>query len=258
MAEKQAYHVVSLSGGKDSTAMLLLMVEKGLPIDMVITADTGMEFPEMKEHLDKLDQYLFRERGFHITVLRHPKGFEWLMFYEPKRKAKTIEKRNNLGISLQGNGWPCVKVRWCTGQLKTHLISKKISSLKKNGVAIQYVGIAADEPKRIKDKTYPLVEWQISEREALRICKSRGFDWNGLYDIYYRCSCWCCPFQRIDELRKLRFHHPALWAKLLDMDRRAMSQFGKTALGRFKDNWTVEQLEHRFAMEEMQLSFFQS
>ena len=172
MAEKQAYHVVSLSGGKDSTAMLLLMVEKGLPIDMVITADTGMEFPEMKEHLDKLDQYLFRERGFHITVLRHPKGFEWLMFYEPKRKAKTIEKRNNLGISLQGNGWPCVKVRWCTGQLKTHLISKKISSLKKNGVAIQYVGIAADEPKRIKDKTYPLDDWQIREREALRICRS--------------------------------------------------------------------------------------
>ena len=54
MAERQAYHIVSLSGGKDSTAMLLLMVEKGLPIDMVITADTGMEFPEMKEHLDNI------------------------------------------------------------------------------------------------------------------------------------------------------------------------------------------------------------
>ena len=41
------YHAVSLSGGKDSSALLLLMIEKGMPIDAVISADTGMEFPEM-------------------------------------------------------------------------------------------------------------------------------------------------------------------------------------------------------------------
>ena len=43
---KQIFHAVSLSGGKDSTAMLLLMIERGMPIDIVLTADTGMEFPE--------------------------------------------------------------------------------------------------------------------------------------------------------------------------------------------------------------------
>jgi len=36
--------------------MLLLMLESGMPIDCVITADTGMEFPEMYRHWDKLDQ----------------------------------------------------------------------------------------------------------------------------------------------------------------------------------------------------------
>ena len=30
------FHAVSLSGGKDSTAMLLLMIERGMPIDMVL------------------------------------------------------------------------------------------------------------------------------------------------------------------------------------------------------------------------------
>lgn len=45
------FHAVSLSGGKDSTAMLLLMIEQDMPIDVVLTADTGMEFPEMYEHL---------------------------------------------------------------------------------------------------------------------------------------------------------------------------------------------------------------
>ena len=62
--------------------MLLMMIERGMPIDMVLTADTGMEFPEMYEHLERIDHHLYRERGIHITMLRHPKGFEWLMFEE--------------------------------------------------------------------------------------------------------------------------------------------------------------------------------
>ena len=87
---------MSLSGGKDSSAMLLLMLERDMPIDAVITADTGMEFPEMYEHLGRLDEHLFHERGIHMTVLRHPKGFEWLMFEEPKQKPRTIQLRKKL------------------------------------------------------------------------------------------------------------------------------------------------------------------
>ena len=40
------------------------------------------------------------------------------------------------------------------------------------------------------------------------------------------------------------------------MDQRALKQFGNNALGQFKKEWTVEQLERRFAAEEAQLSFF--
>ena len=230
--------------------MLLLMLEAGMPIDCVITADTGMEFPEMYRHWDKIDQLLYQERGIHLTILRHPKGFEWLMFDDPKEKPETLARREALDVTPYGNGWPGIRVRWCTGQLKTHLIHKEVNRIKGAYNALHYVGIAADEPQRVKNDVYPLVEWGITEAEALQICYDRGFDWNGLYEIYHRCSCWCCPFQRIDELRKLRRHHPELWAKLREMDERALGQFGHTALGRFKGNWTVERLEQRFAAEE--------
>lgn len=245
------FHAVSLSGGKDSTAMLLLMIERGLPIDMVLTADTGMEFPEMYEHLAKLDEHLYKHRGLHITTLRHPKGFEWLMFEEPKQRQRSLENRAKLGVVPYGNGWPGIRVRWCTGQLKTHLISKEVNRLKGEYNAVNYIGIAADEAKRCKKERYPLVEWNITEAQALKICYDRGFDFGGLYEIYHRASCWCCPFQRIDELRKLRQHHPALWQKLLDMDKRAIAQFGDSPLGRFKDNWSVERLDRRFYIENL-------
>lgn len=89
------------------------------------------------------------------------------------------------------------------------------------------MGIAADEAGRCKTgPVYPLVEWGITEKEALKICYDHGFDFGGLYEIYHRASCWCCPFQRIGELRRLRSHHLELWKKLGELDRRAREQFG--------------------------------
>lgn len=244
------FSAVSLSGGKDSSCLLILMIEKGLPIDSVLYADTSMEFPEMENHIAKLDDFLFRERGFHITTLRHPHGFEWLMFDEPKQKLSCLENRARLGIPPYGNGWPGMKVRWCTGQLKTHLLTKEVNRLKSEKSALHFVGIAADEAQRCKKEQYPLVEWGITEAEALKICYDHGFDWGGLYEIYHRVSCWCCPFQRVDELRNLRHHHSELWARLLDLDKRARAQFGPGPLGQFKQNWSVARYDERFARED--------
>lgn len=47
-------HIVSFSGGKDSTAMLLMMLERKMPIDEIIFCDTGKEFPQMYEHFDRV------------------------------------------------------------------------------------------------------------------------------------------------------------------------------------------------------------
>ena len=118
------------------------------------------------------------------------------MLDAPMQQERAIARRIAMGQPLTGYGWPGMKVRWCTGQLTTHLISKEVNRLKKEKDALHYIGIAADEAHRGKDdpqNRYPLVEWGITEAQALQLCYNRGYDWGGLYEIYRRASCWCFP-----------------------------------------------------------------
>lgn len=66
-------HIVQFSGGKDSTAMLLMMLEKGMQVDEIIFCDTGKEFPGMYVHIGKVEQYIGRK----ITTLKAEKSFDY-------------------------------------------------------------------------------------------------------------------------------------------------------------------------------------
>ena len=48
-------YIPSLSFGKDSTAMLLMMLEKNEPIHSVLYFDTERDFPEIKNHAKKIN-----------------------------------------------------------------------------------------------------------------------------------------------------------------------------------------------------------
>lgn len=230
--KKPIKHIVSLSGGKDSTAMLLRMLEESMPVDIILFCDTGLEFEGMYHHIDKLEQYI----KIPITRLKAPQSFEY-MFYEhmPKRKNPNLEGR-------KGFSWSGPRNRWCTSVLKTRVINRYLKDLSKEYTIYQYIGIAADEPKRVREFNYPLIDWGMTESDCLAYCKERGFDWDGLYDIFHRVSCWCCPLQSLEELRKLRRHFPKLWEKLRYMDKHTWRNFLK--------DYSVEQLEVRFAYED--------
>jgi 3'-phosphoadenosine 5'-phosphosulfate sulfotransferase (PAPS reductase)/FAD synthetase len=92
-------HIVSFSGGKDSTVMLLMMVEYGISIDEIVFCDTEKEFPQMYDHIEKVQKYIGQE----ITILREPGKFDYLMFDHVKTKGKHKGKR--------GYGWPYPRVR---------------------------------------------------------------------------------------------------------------------------------------------------
>lgn len=86
-------HIVQFSGGKDSTAMLLMMLEKGMQVDEIIFCDTGKEFPGMYVHIGKVEQYIGRK----ITTLKAEKSFDYYFAEHIKTKGK--------GKMSQGYGW---------------------------------------------------------------------------------------------------------------------------------------------------------
>ena len=150
---KPEKYVVSLSGGKDSTAMLLRLLEEKRPVDLILFCDTGLEFPQMYEHLAHLEAYIGRP----IIRLKAEHDFEYyFLHYTPKRKNPALEQ-------YSGMSWAGPRNRWCTGILKTRVVDAYLKELRKDFTVIEYVGIAADEPKRIKDISYPLAEWGMTE-----------------------------------------------------------------------------------------------
>lgn len=239
---KNDYIVVNFSGGKDSTALTLRMIELGLQIDEVVCCDTYKEFPAMYRHIEKIKKVV-ENAGIKFTLLRSEKSFDYLMFEHPvKRKNKEFE--GFLGYSWAGN-----LSRWCTSKLKIDVINKYLSKLKQQYNVIQVVGIAADEQYRLvrennkqENQRHLLVEWGWTEKDCLEYCYSKGYDWEGLYGLFERVSCWCCPLQPLEELRKLRKYFPDLWQELKDMDARTWRKF--------KPTYTVEQLDIRFAFED--------
>ena len=185
----------------------------------------------MYDHLDRLEQTIGRP----ITRLKAPLTADQYFYeYTARPDAKLVTNR--------GLSWPSHACRWCTGRLKTHVINRHLSQLRRQYQLEQYVGIAADEAHRCKDLHYPLVEWGMTEADCLRYCKKHGFDWGGLYDIFRRVSCWCCPLQPLSELRKLRVHCPDLWQKLLYMDAHTWQPF--------RPDYTARQLDIRFKKNE--------
>jgi len=230
----QKYHIVSFSGGKDSTAMLLRMIELKMPIDEIVFADTTAEFPALYEHIAKVEKYIDRK----ITRLIPEHDYEYMLL---EREFSSRDGRLKHGYSFGS-----MTERWCTTYFKTRAINKHIRELKKSYEVIEYVGIAADEPKRIRDKNYPLVEWEWTEADCLQYCYDKGFDWGGLYELFGRVSCWCCPLKNLDELRKLRKHFPDLWEKLLDWQSKTWRKF--------KADYSVQELEIRFQLEEERLA----
>ena len=216
-------NIISFSGGKDSTAMLFMMIEKGIRVDEIVYCHIEKaEFKEMLEHIELVKERLTND----------------IIFTELKLEISFEE-------GVKKYSWPDFQARWCTTLFKVQRMKKYLNDKYGRGKYKEYVGIAFDEPKRIKEKNYPLFDWKITEKEALQYCYDIGFYWSGLYENFDRLSCFLCPLQRIGELRHIFNLFPEHWKEMERLDK-----FSKR---RFRNDYSVEELRRRFEAENRKL-----
>ena len=208
-------YIASVSFGKDSLAMLLLLIEKQYKLDEVIFYDTGMEFKTIYNTRDKV-KTLLKEKNIKYTEIKSEEPFIYKML------EKKVNKRN--GEVQRGYGLCGGRCRWGTTE-KNRTIEKYLKEEYGQDYR-EFIGIAYDETTRIekerKDrKLLPLVDWKMTEKDCLEYCYNRGFYWKEnnvkLYDVLDRVSCWCCANKNKKELENMRIYLPEYYLKYIDL-----------------------------------------
>jgi 3'-phosphoadenosine 5'-phosphosulfate sulfotransferase (PAPS reductase)/FAD synthetase len=183
-------HILSLSGGKDSTALAIHMRDRVAEMEYVF-CDTKKELPETYEYLGRVEAYL----GKRIERLHDDRGFDhWLNVY---------------------SGYlPSSRMRWCTRQLKIRPFERYVG----DDQAISYIGIRADENREgyISTKPnikacYPFKEDGIVKADVFRILEESGLGVPPYYKWRTRSGCYFCFFQRKAEWVGLKENHPDLF-----------------------------------------------
>jgi hypothetical protein len=197
MVNQPVRHILGLSGGKDSTALAVLLHQE-IPEMEYFFCDTHRELPETYEYLERIKARL----GIKIQYLSAMRGFDhWLDVYN--------------GVL------PSPQVRWCTKQMKIIPLEKFIG----NDTAISYVGIRADEHRDgyISTKpnikaVYPFKEQGLVKADILRLLDESGIGIPSYYEWRSRSGCYFCFFQRKYEWVMLHDRHPDLFARAVQYE----------------------------------------
>ena len=217
MENKKEYHILSLSGGKDSTALAFFMRENMPEIFEkleLVFCDTECDLPETYDYLNKIEVFL----GKKILRIKPEVGFEHL-------------------IQLQ-NFLPTPHRRWCTVMLKTLPFKnyvKKIINKNVNSIIKLYIGIRADELHRADcnkysvdyiQEVYPFVDNLICKEDVYKILKNEGINLPDYYKWIDRSGCYFCFFKSKYSWLLLNEHHPKLYQKAITMEQPRLKEGG--------------------------------
>jgi 3'-phosphoadenosine 5'-phosphosulfate sulfotransferase (PAPS reductase)/FAD synthetase len=192
-------HILSLSGGKDSTALALYMRDR-VPDMEYVFCDTGEELSETYDYLLKIEAVL----GKKVQILNPDRPFRHY-------------------LDLYRRMLPDPRTRWCTRMLKLRPFEHYVGD---NSVYL-YVGIRADESHRkgyVSRKPnimarFPFVEDGITRDDVMRILQDSGLGLPAYYEWRSRSGCYFCFFQQRREWIGLLERHADLYWKAADFEK---------------------------------------
>ena len=241
--KRQSGIVLNVSGGKDSTAMYLLAMERGVTF-LPVFADTGNEHEVTLDYVRTLGE---RTGGPEVVTVMADLSGKFTA-----RRASIAEKWPKQGVSDEvvkraievcyptGNpfldscilraGFPSPKMRFCTDVLKITPIADHIyRPLIESGIGVEsWQGVRREEsigrrdldekqtirvgkmPKGVDDSIVvmrPLLDWTL--RDVWLMHRRHGIEPNPLYaQGASRVGCMPCIMARKLELRVIAERHP--------------------------------------------------
>ncbi|SHK52937.1 phosphoadenosine phosphosulfate reductase family protein [Halomonas caseinilytica] len=233
-------NVISISGGKDSTAMLLLALERDAPEMVVVFADTGHEHPETYRYID----YLERATGVAIRRVMpdFSRDFERKRSYIAEHWPEDIRQRAIealvptgipfLDLAMLKGRFPSTKAKFCTEHLKVLPIQQQVDMplLAAGHDVVSWQGVRRDEsPARSRLGEWeeldlgvmayrPILDWDVERVFAMH--RKHGIEPNPLYSQgMSRVGCMPCIHARKQELREIASRFPEEIERVAEWER---------------------------------------
>lgn len=234
--------VVSISGGKDSTSLILLALEKKVNARFVF-ADTGHEHAMTYEYIS----YLEKRLNITIDVVKA----DFSKQIEKKKStvlnkwvddgAVTESEAKKIAAQLQPTGipfldlclwkgrFPSTRARFCSSELKHEPLDRYMMDLIKQGYEVEsWQGVRADEslarknlPVRERGDLYPIyrpiLHWTVEDVFAMH--DKHNVKPNPLYKLgMSRVGCMPCIHARKGELTQIAQRFPEEVARVAEWE----------------------------------------
>lgn len=259
-ADPEARHILSFSGGKDSTALAFHLRDNHPDIAArleIVFCDTGTELPETYDYIRRFEAIT----GFRVKRIN---ALEY-------NTHSIDDKRNRNAFDhtlkeIYGHYLPRPAMRWCTRELKIKPFEAYVGTDR----AYSYIGIRAEEkregyrqnaptparsangkPVVISEKSniipvYPFREDGLDLHDIKTLLDDSGLGLPPYYRWRSRSGCYFCFYQQIGEWQGLKEHHPELFEKA-----KAYESPGNTWVqGRSLES--IEKLETRYEVPDVE------
>lgn len=235
--KKPPKHIVSFSGGKDSTA-LILWAKENLPEFDTVWMDTGWEHPITYGYVDYIDDLLLDGNLIRLKSSEYD-GFE--------------------DLSIKKGRVASTKARFCTQKLKLEPLIEFFDTIRGDFEIHNYVGIRADEsysrskmPESNFDLDYygcwihrPLLSW--SARDVFDMLARYDVDPNPLYKMgMKRVGCMPCIMSNHTDMRQIVKHFPEVIDAIRDLENRLDRSF-------FPPNYIPDRYCSRYVEHEVKV-----
>lgn len=225
-------YICSWSGGKDSTASIILAHENNEPLDIIIFAEVmydkknniSGENPEHIHFVKNIAKPLFESWGYEVRILQSEKDYLDCFYHIIKNPRKHLDHKDKF-FGFPANGM-CVIKRDCKMKPINEFYKKIKEPFK------QYVGICIDEPKRLvslhKDnsKISLLEKYNYTEEMAKDLCEKYGL-LSPCYKLSKRGGCWFCPNAKLEEQKMIKKCNKETWKHFVSLEKEKNLAFSK-------------------------------